>query len=473
MNVSRLVVIAAAASLGAIAVAQNNKPAIFDRDGYDGVNTPDQAVILFRHTGTHSMADHISKAEKHCKGRALKADMCLASDERLTGAGGERGPKAVCVVTCLVDEKRLVDVSVNPHDGAILAMQDTGSERPSHQGTAHPQSGRETTDNRPNAREQSGNRQGTTAVKVRQGDFMMAKRWQKSSDLIGKPVKNAQNEDLGRVEDIVVDAQSGRILYGVLSFGGFLGIGDKWFAIPWQSLNLSGDYRNFVLNVDKERLQNAQGFDKSQWPNFADERWATENYKYYNQTPYWQTSDSGARGTDGGDRTADRRNMRDDRPPYRERWMARPTVWQKVSDLTGKDIRSVRNEDLGDASDLIIDPDAGRVLYAVMQYNGRLWAIPFDALRLSGGAEHFVASINKDELKENMSFTRDNWPNVTDRTWAVEVHRAYHTEPYWDDDNRSDMDRDNRDKRDNRDDRNTRDRDDDRNKDKTDRDRDD
>jgi PRC-barrel domain len=82
--------------------------------------------------------------------------------------------------------------------------------------------------------------------------------------------------------------RSGRVAYAVLSFGGFLGMGDKLFAIPWNALTLDADNERFILDVPQERLQNAPGFDKNHWPSMADQRWATEVHSYYGTRPYWE-----------------------------------------------------------------------------------------------------------------------------------------------------------------------------------------
>ncbi len=106
--------------------------------------------------------------------------------------------------------------------------------------------------------------------------------------LIGDSVVNASGEDLGKIEAIMLDVTSGRIAYAVLSFGGFLGMGDKLFAIPWSALTLDTDQKCFTLSVAKERLEKAPGFDKDHWPSMADTTWATEIHSYYNTTPYWE-----------------------------------------------------------------------------------------------------------------------------------------------------------------------------------------
>jgi hypothetical protein len=106
--------------------------------------------------------------------------------------------------------------------------------------------------------------------------------------VIGSKVVNAQNEDLGKIEDLVLDAGAGRIAYAVLSFGGFLGMGDKYFAIPWNAFHLDLSEKRAVLNVDKKHLENAPGFDKDNWPNMSDSTWGTRIYKHYGYTPYWE-----------------------------------------------------------------------------------------------------------------------------------------------------------------------------------------
>jgi sporulation protein YlmC with PRC-barrel domain len=246
-------------------------------------------------------------------------------------------------------------------------------------------------------------------------DFAMAKRSQRADDLMGKTVVNSANENLGKLEDIVVDAGSGRILYGVLSFGGFLGVGDKLFAIPWDSLSLPADAKNLVLNISKDRLKTAEGFDKNQWPNFADEQWAAKTHKYYESTPYWQAGDT---------TRTDARNPRD-------RWYQRATTWQKASDLTGKDCHNMQNEDVGRISDLLIDPDSGRIMYGILASGGNRYAIPYSALSLSTDGKKFQVNVSKEQLKNAPSFTDDRWPNVADERWAIEVHRYYNVQPYW------------------------------------------
>lgn len=88
--------------------------------------------------------------------------------------------------------------------------------------------------------------------------------------LSGEVVVNGAGETLGRIDSIMLDMNTGRIAYAVLSFGGFLGIGDKLFAIPWEALNMDLERDHFVLNADRALFKNAPGFDKHHWPAMPD-----------------------------------------------------------------------------------------------------------------------------------------------------------------------------------------------------------
>lgn len=108
------------------------------------------------------------------------------------------------------------------------------------------------------------------------GPFIMA-----ADSLTGEKVVNQAGDHLGEITHIMLDISQGAIAYAVLSFGGLLGIHDKLFAVPWHSLALDVTNKWFVLNLDKDRLRNAPGFDKNHWPSMADPTWAKEVSAYY------------------------------------------------------------------------------------------------------------------------------------------------------------------------------------------------
>ncbi|WP_333872918.1 PRC-barrel domain-containing protein [Methylobacter sp.] len=103
--------------------------------------------------------------------------------------------------------------------------------------------------------------------------------------LLGNDVYNQNNEDLGSIKEIMLDMTSGQVSYAVLSFGGFLGMGERLFAVPWDALKLDPENKRFVLNVAKEHLENAPGFDKDHWPDMADQSWRDQISSYYETQP--------------------------------------------------------------------------------------------------------------------------------------------------------------------------------------------
>lgn len=104
-----------------------------------------------------------------------------------------------------------------------------------------------------------------------------------SSTIVGDDVRNTQGEDLGTIKDLMIDLHNGCIEYAVLQFGGFMGIGSKYFAIPWRQFTPDPDNKCFILNKEKDFLKKAPGFDKDHWPG--------TNSDYYRDTDaYWGTA---------------------------------------------------------------------------------------------------------------------------------------------------------------------------------------
>jgi len=99
--------------------------------------------------------------------------------------------------------------------------------------------------------------------------------------LIGNDVYNKANESLGTIKELMIDMSSGVISYAVLSYGGFLGMGDRLFAVPWRALALDTANKRFTLSATKEQLKNAPSFDKDHWPSMADTTWASSVHNFY------------------------------------------------------------------------------------------------------------------------------------------------------------------------------------------------
>lgn len=102
-----------------------------------------------------------------------------------------------------------------------------------------------------------------------------------ATSIVGDDVCNLKHDKLGKIEDIMLDLQNGKIRYAVVSSGGFLGMGDRLFAVPWQALKQDREHNRFTLDIDTERLKKAPGFDKESWPDMADSAWNSSVESYY------------------------------------------------------------------------------------------------------------------------------------------------------------------------------------------------
>jgi sporulation protein YlmC with PRC-barrel domain len=240
-------------------------------------------------------------------------------------------------------------------------------------------------------------------------------RAERVSALLHDDVTNGRDQKLGNIKDIVVDPTNGDVKYTVLSFGGVLGLGDKLFAVPWERLHIRND-DSLVLNVPREQLSRAPGFDKENWPNMADPRWAMDVNEFY--------------GAGGGaiDRTVTVGGS--------EQAFTPAVRIVRATDLVGEKVHNNQNEELGTIRDVVVDPDRSKVAYIVVAAGGflgigdRLFAIPWNAVN-SSDPKHLAVNIDRQRLRGVRGFTADNWPDMTDRNWALQTHEFFGVAPYW------------------------------------------
>jgi|GEM_PF-1133054 len=229
-----------------------------------------------------------------------------------------------------------------------------------------------------------------------------------ASTLKGDKVRNPQGEDLGKIEDFMIDQASGYIPYAVLSFGGIAGLGDKLFAVPWGAMALDRDRHEFVINIRKDVLKDAPGFDKSSWPSTAGGKWADDIRAFYSATS--------------------------------ERTMTPAATTQRLLSedrLKGSKVRNPQGDDLGKIEEFMIDLNTGRIAYGVLSFGGflgmgdKLFAVPWMALARDEARNEFVLNVDKDRLKNAPGFDKNNWPNMAEPRWGEDIHAYYEQEPYW------------------------------------------
>ena len=108
----------------------------------------------------------------------------------------------------------------------------------------------------------------------------------RASQLTGMNIQNTKGESVGEINDLVIDAKTGKVRYAAVTYGGFLGIGNKLFAVPFEAFKIGhqsndSDETVLVLDVTPQQLEGSVGFDEDNWPNFADKEYTAEIYKRY------------------------------------------------------------------------------------------------------------------------------------------------------------------------------------------------
>ena len=108
-----------------------------------------------------------------------------------------------------------------------------------------------------------------------------------ASKVQGTEVYNSAGESLGSIHDLMIDKVSGNVAYAIMSFGGFLGIGNSYHPLPWSLLQYDTNKGGYVVNLDKSQLEGAPSYDVGVEPDWGDPEYETEIHDYYGVGPYW------------------------------------------------------------------------------------------------------------------------------------------------------------------------------------------
>ena len=108
-----------------------------------------------------------------------------------------------------------------------------------------------------------------------------------SDKVEGTPVYNRQGEKLGSIERVMIEKVGGKVAYAVMSFGGFLGIGDDHHPLPWSVLKYDTTQGGYVVDIDKAKLEGAPRFNRNENFDFGNREWGQRVHDYWGVTPYW------------------------------------------------------------------------------------------------------------------------------------------------------------------------------------------
>ncbi len=275
----------------------------------------------------------------------------------------------------------------------------------------------------------------------------------RASKVIGMNVYTSAAKEVGDIKDVVLDGNTRKVSYAVVSYGGIMGIGDKLFAVPWQALQHRGtEPDKLFINLTEEQMKAAPGFDEKNWPNMADENLRKQIDKHYgvDDAAHDAAGKAGAAMDKAGDKMADvARNAGDavkggDREITEKTTVTKETMkgdtnltkdgllWtRKISQIMGADVTNEKDENLGDVEDLVLDAKSGKVMYAVLSFGGvlgigdKLFAIPMDSLMTKADDMKLVLNVDKQMLKDAPGFNKEKWPDFADAKFRGGVDEYY------------------------------------------------
>lgn len=218
-------------------------------------------------------------------------------------------------------------------------------------------------------------------------DAKQASRDVRASKVIGTNVENAQGENLGEIKDLIVDLGSQRVHYAVLASGGALGLGEKLFAYPISAFKPQADGDKLVLNIDKDRLKDAPGFDDDKWPDWSDNRYRGEVDRYF------KTDTAKA--------------------------APRSAKMVRATELIGKDVDDRRGKDAGEIEEVVVNMNSGRVSYAVLDFDkawspdDKLVPMPLTAFTFpTDKKKDIVLNVARNQIDMKRGFDENDWPDI-------------------------------------------------------------
>ena len=240
----------------------------------------------------------------------------------------------------------------------------------------------------------------------------------KASDLIGMKIENTERQKIGKVDDLAIDLQSGRVVQLILSTGGVLSIGERHVAVPPGRVHYGAKDKPLHFDIAPEKLKAAPAFEMSRWAEFYQSDRMKESDRYFGDES--SLGSAGAESVRGAATTGP----------------SGSTHVQKATKLMGLQVRNLQDEKIGSVDNLIIDLPAGRVVAVIVSSGGflgmgdALSVVPPGALRFTDNHDRLRLDTTKEALRDAPRFKSSEWPDFSRTDYTAGVYRAYNQEPY-------------------------------------------
>jgi sporulation protein YlmC with PRC-barrel domain len=249
-------------------------------------------------------------------------------------------------------------------------------------------------------------------------------------------VVNYSGEDLGQVQNFIIDMCSSRIAYVLIAFEGFIGLTDKWIPVPFDALTWMPEKNTFEMNIPRKTMEQAPVISKSEWPDKFLSRlemrdhsaWLEKIYDYYNCEPYWIEH--------SGDTCCAQ-------PSAKAGSTGMQTHFVPTSRLKSYDIVSDRDEVMGQVERIIVDicsGQAGYMLVSVKRHPGDLWvAVPPEIMTWQPEKNRFKLDVPRETLEKALPILKSEWPDKflvklekkDHAEWLEDIYDYYNIAPFW------------------------------------------
>lgn len=252
----------------------------------------------------------------------------------------------------------------------------------------------------------------------------------KASQILGREITDGNGRKIGKVRDLALDLQNGRIVEVIVATGGFLGVRETDTAVPPEEFTWDPQVKKLTCQLDREELRYAPPFDVSHWSDSIASDRIREIYHRYNIAPYFI------------DQTVAARPITETKPAVQltSAGMAVPTVHlgpiERARNIIGAPVQNTQDERLGKIENVIVDVADGRVVVLIVSTGGFLGmgnevsAIPSQAFRYTADPSTLHLSATREALKSSPHFKPDQWPGVANPERVAMVYDAYHIPPY-------------------------------------------
>ncbi|MEQ8851957.1 PRC-barrel domain-containing protein [Gimesia sp.] len=220
----------------------------------------------------------------------------------------------------------------------------------------------------------------------------------RAGSVLNKGITNLKQQDIGEINDFVLDSKNGKIRYAAVTYGGFLGFGNKMFAVPFEALtvlpnnNCKQDHR-FLLEVSQEQLDGAAGFKQDHWPDFADQEFLKKLDLRYKV--------------------------------HRDQEVPPSNAVIRANQLLNLKVLNAEDHQIGKVEEIILDTAHRKARYIIASLNdhttngNKLFAVPFQALQVKSNLkndnqQNLVLKMSNHQLTKIQGFDRDHWPDFTD-----------------------------------------------------------